>query len=66
MIVTRTFERFLTSSGFGTAVVMNDNEPLMYHGVCRWCGGEQVSNDPDVSCLRCKEAVEYKKREPPT
>ena len=30
----------------------NDNiDPFIYEGICRWCKGEQVSDDPDVPCL---------------
>ena len=44
----------------------NDNpDPLVYEGICRWCKGEQVSNDPDVLCLRCGEFVEYTPQKTP-
>lgn len=44
----------------------NDNpDPFIYEGICRWCKGEQVSNDPDVPCLECGDFVEYTERTTP-
>lgn len=44
----------------------NDNvDPFVYEGICWYCKGEQVSNDPDVTCLRCGEIVEYTIRKAP-
>lgn len=42
----------------------NDNvaERFPYQGICRYCHGEQESNDPDVACLRCGEWVEYTRK----
>ncbi len=58
-------EGFVNNTVFGRTEVANDNPDFRYQGICLGCQGEQVSNDPDVPCLRCKEAVEYIDRELP-
>ncbi len=48
----------------------NDNQTeeqrFPYAGICLGCQAEQYSNDPDVLCLSCGDAVEYVLRTLPT